>query len=146
QDTGSTAIQIKTAPTNDVDYVLWGPFSYPFSQCTAGLTSSKILSCDTTRNSGTNTFTMPCTTVGEYYVLMVANYSNNSLNLSFKKSSGNGNADCDVLCVVNGLTATTSACGTGAQLGTYSVSGTVTTTSAPATGTLTVSSSCGGSA
>lgn len=145
QDTGAMTVQIKSAPQRDLDYVLWGPFTTPLYQCDTGLTASKILSCSVVRNNAHNNFTLNNTSTGLYYILLISNYSNNNTTISFDVVSGSGTANCDVQCNLYGINATASACGSGAQTGGHTVSGTISTYLFPTSGTLTVSSSCGGS-
>lgn len=145
QDTGAMTIQIKTAPQRDVDYVLWGPFTTPLYQCDTGLTASKILSCSVVRDNEHNNFSLNNTTSGLYYILLISNYSNNNTTISFNVLSGSGTANCDVQCNLYGINATASTCGSGAQTGGFTLTGTVSTYLYPTSGTLTVTSSCGGS-
>ncbi len=142
QTNGSITFSMSSSPSRDIDYIIWGPFANPFAACASALDATKIVSCSYS-TATTETGTIPNGVNGEYYILLITNYSNQNTNISFTQTSGTGTSNCDILCNITGLTATTSACGTGASLGTYSVSGTITTFTPPTSGTLTVSSSCG---
>jgi hypothetical protein len=144
QNSGSITFKMTSSPARDIDYIVWGPFTDPFSSCGASLTAAKRVSCSYA-NSTTETAIIPNGQTGEYYILLITNYSNSTTNISFSQTSGSGSSNCDILCNITGLTATASACQSGADLGKYTVSGTVSTFSPPSSGTLTVSSSSGAS-
>ncbi len=144
QNSGSITFTMISSPAKDIDYIIWGPFTDRFASCGTSLNASKIVSCSYS-NAATETATIPSGVTGQYYILLITNYSNNATNISFAQTSGTGSSNCDILCNITGLTAAASACGVGANLGTYSVTGTINTFTPPSTGTLTISSSCGGS-
>jgi len=131
--------------TSDIDFIIWGPFANPTGACVAGLTAATIVDCS---YSGTNNESalIPNAIAGEYYIVMITNFSGQVQDINFSQplagSPGEGLGNCDILCNITALTATPGAC----QLGpnTYDVTGTITTTEPPASGTLTISSSCGG--
>ncbi len=83
--------------------------------------------------------------VGEVYVLLITNYASTVQNISLTQTSGTGATDCTILntCSITGLTATPGVCNTTTNL--FTLSGSITFTDAPTTGTLTVTNSCGGS-
>lgn len=58
----------------DNDYILYGPFTNPVSPCNANLTEADIISCNYSTTS-VNNFTIPNALSGQYYLLMVTNYS-----------------------------------------------------------------------
>ena len=144
QNSGSMTFTMSSSPSRDIDYVIWGPFTSPFSACASGLDTTKIVSCSYSTASS-ETGTIPNGITGEYYILLITNYSNKNTNISFAQTSGSGSSNCDILCNITGITATASGCGSGASLGTYSVTGTITTFTPPTTGTITISSSSGAS-
>ena len=95
--------------------------------------------------SATETANITGAQVGEVYMLLLTNYANQSGTISFSQTGGSGATDCSIVnptCDISNVTATPSACNASNQ---YSVSGQVTFTDPPASGTLTVTSSCGGS-
>lgn len=144
KNSGPITFTMSSNPARDIDYIVWGPFTSPSTPCASGLTSGKIVSCSYSTAS-TETATIPNGISGEYYILMITNYSNNATNISFSQTSGAGKTNCDILCNVTGLTASVTGCQTGAGLGTYSVTGTINTFTPPDSGSLTISSSCGAS-
>ena len=80
---GTVIQMVSIAPSADVDYAVWGPFANPAS-C-ASLSSSNNVSCDyTTANGGTMNYTA---SVG-YYLMVIANFSNASGQISLSSNSG----------------------------------------------------------
>ena len=105
--------------TRDVDFCMWGPFTDPTSPCVAQLTSDKIIDCSYSPSytediflgyqlsehdhggsslaDGTINYHLPQT--GEYYILMITNFSQQPCTISFTKTegSGPGTTDCGIL-------------------------------------------------
>lgn len=142
---GSIRIKMSSSPSKDIDFILWGPFTDPSLPCVTGLTAAKITDCSYSRNS-TEYADISSGVTGEYYVMLITNYSNQNTNITFSQTSGTGTTNCDILCNIGSITALPASCGTGAAKGTYSLNGTVSVFSPPSSGTLTVTSSCGGTA
>ena len=130
----------------DVDFILWGPFSSLNSACAGAnpFPAGSAIDCSYSANAA-ETATIPNAQVGQVYVMLITNFSNQPGNITFSQTSGSGSADCSFTCGVN-LTATPSVCNNN----TYSVSGNLTVTagpgiSVPNSGTVTIANSCGGS-
>ncbi len=104
----------------DIDFCMWGPFTDPISPCVAQLTENKIIDCSYSAyysediflgypdndhhhgqtgdaDHGTVNYHVP--EVGEYYILMITNYSREPCVISFTKTenSGPGTTDCGIL-------------------------------------------------
>ena len=100
----------------DIDFCMWGPFDHPTSPCVTQLTSNKIIDCNYSSsysediflgypadqhyheaNHGTVNYHMPET--GEYYILMITNFSREPCVITFTKTegSGPGTTDCGIL-------------------------------------------------
>jgi hypothetical protein len=142
QDSGSITFTMTSSPARDIDYIVWGPFNNPAAACGTSLISSKIVSCSYSTAS-TEIATIPNGLTGEYYIILITNYSNKTTNISFTQTAGTGSSNCDILCNITSLTAVASNCLTASDLGMYTVTGSINTFTPPTTGTLTVSSSCG---
>src|ERR1035437_5045356 len=125
----------------DVDYCLWGPFSSQAAGC-AGLSASNVLSCSYSA-SPTETANIPNVIIGQYYILLLTNFSNSAGVIQFSQSAGPGSTNCAVLCGMSDLTALPGACVPATN--TFSVTGQVTFVYPPASGNLVITSSCGGS-
>ncbi len=153
---GSMTINISQANSTgtgiDVDYIVWGPYSSITAACaganpfpTAAGSGSSVVSCSYS-SSATETATIPNAQVGQVYVMLLTNFSDQAGSITFGQTmgSGSGSADCSFTCGVN-LTSIPSACSSN----TYSLDGVLTVTagpgvSVPNTGTVTIQSSCGG--
>lgn len=103
--------------TRDIDFCIWGPYSDPTSPCVAQLTTNKIIDCCFSASYSENiylgypggqhnhgssshgTITEHTPTAGEYYILMITNYSQQPCTISFSKTpgSGPGETDCGIL-------------------------------------------------
>ena len=104
----------------DIDFCMWGPFTDPTAPCVSQLTTNKIVDCSFsayysediflgypdgehyhgstgTTDHGTVNYHVPVT--GEYYILMITNYSQQPCTISFTKTegSGPGTTDCGIL-------------------------------------------------
>ncbi|HRO75875.1 MAG TPA: hypothetical protein PLP27_06995, partial [Crocinitomicaceae bacterium] len=152
----------------DLDFAMWGPFTDQATGCQQIMPPSPIApiqsswSSNSTENigigmaGGSNSIcasgqtaygatTPPAAQTGQVYIVLISNYSTSSGNITFNQTSGSGSANCAIVdppvgCNVDNLTATAVCNGTDVTIsGTVGVSTTITT------GTLTVSSSCGGS-
>lgn len=100
-DPGPLQIFISSSPSRDIDYCLWGPYQDPITPCPmtatpGGLTSNKIVSCSYSA-AHTETVNIPNGQTGEYYILVITNYSNQPCNITFQKSGGTGTTDCTIL-------------------------------------------------
>lgn len=125
----------------DVDFIAWGPFTTLAQGCTS-LSTTNDIDCSFS-TSATEYLNIANAQTGQFYIVLLTNYSNQSGNITFSQSSGNGSTNCNVLCNMTNLTATPSACSPATNQ--YNVNGQITFQYPPTSGTLTVSSSCGGS-
>lgn len=134
----------------DVDFIVWGPYSSLAAACNGANpfpgnigTGSSVVDCSYS-SAATETATIPNAQVGQVYVLLLTNFSDQAGSISFNQSGGSGSADCSFTCGVN-LTATPTACASNV----YTLNGVLSATagpgiSVPNSGTVTITSSCGG--
>lgn len=112
-------ITIKIQASFDVDFALWGPFNNETDPCPtaagqAGMLTATCTSCPNNTNPSSN---YPygnlhdCSydsahseyahvvngQVGQYFILLITNYSGSSGNITFQKYAGNGETDCGIL-------------------------------------------------
>ena len=96
-DPGSMDIHMYSTPEVDIDFCCWGPFEDPTTPCPNGLTEDKVVSCSYS-TSWTEHCMIPATAqTGEYYILVITNYSNQPCNINFSMVAGNGSTDCGIL-------------------------------------------------
>ena len=94
---GAMDIHMYSTPQVDIDFCCWGPFDDPTSPCPYGLTDDKVVSCSYS-TSWTEHCMIPATAqTGEYYILVITNYSNQTCNINFSMVDGNGSTDCGIL-------------------------------------------------
>ncbi|MGE5317470.1 MAG: PKD domain-containing protein [Chloroflexota bacterium] len=101
QDPGPIAIYMYSTPSRDIDFCLWGPYTDPISPCPmtntqGGLTPNKVVDCSYSPNA-TETANIPNGQTGQYYILIITNYSNQPCNITFQQNGGTGTTDCTIL-------------------------------------------------
>lgn len=93
---GNIIITMQSNPSRDIDFFCWGPFTHPTDPCVAQLTAAKMVSCSYSTSS-TEICTIPNGITGEYYILLITNYSNLPCNISFSQTGGAGSTDCTIV-------------------------------------------------
>lgn len=98
---GNITIKMQSSPPRDIDFCLWGPFIDPILPCpmtntTGGLTHQKVKDCS---YSGlpVEYADISNAQTGEYYILLITNYSNSPCDITFMKESGAATTDCTIL-------------------------------------------------
>ena len=144
----------------DVDFVCWGPFQNLADGCATGLTGA----CTPSGSPYCCTNTAPtcfypkgnmvdCSfdpaasevchilngQVGDIYILLLTNYSQDPGTISFSQTGGIGRTNCNLVyhCSLVSITRNPTACSSPSN--TFSVSGSIAFTNPPPTGTLTIS-------
>lgn len=92
---GSIIIDIAGSGGSDVDFICWGPFSSPTGNCN-NLVAGNTVDCSFSA-SATETCTINGAIVGEYYTLLLTNFSNQPQNINFSQSTGSGATNCGLL-------------------------------------------------
>jgi len=90
-----------STPSRDIDFCLWGPYVDPITPCpmnnsNGGLTGSKVVDCSYSPNP-TETANIPNGQTGQYYILIITNFSNQPCDITFQQQSGTGSTDCTIL-------------------------------------------------
>lgn len=93
---GDINIYMYSTPSHDIDFICWGPFSDPITPCDAQLTPNKIVDCSYSPNPTENCY-IPNGQVGEFYILLITNYSNQPCDITFEKTAGTGETDCTIV-------------------------------------------------
>lgn len=145
-NTGPLTINIEQTDNGgngiDVDFAIWGPFTSTAAACATNLQATSAVDCSYS-TAAQETCVIPNAVAGEWYMLLLTNYADDPGTIEFSQTGGSGSTNCAILCNMTGLTATPSACNPANNQ--YSLSGTITVTTPPTTGTLTITNSCGGS-
>lgn len=103
---GDIEFTLTPSPLNDIDFALWGPFPDLSSSCNnltancGGLfnpcinfPSGNLIDCSFDPQS-IETAYIPNAQIGEYYILLITNFSNNTTDISIEQTGGTGGTDC----------------------------------------------------
>ena len=93
-DPGNLNIHMQSNPLVDIDFDCWGPFSNIETACSQ-LSCSNIVDCGYS-TSATEDCHINNAQTGQYYILLITNYSNSACNISFS-NTGTGSTDCSIL-------------------------------------------------
>jgi len=93
---GNLNIHMYSTPSRDIDFICWGPFTDPYDPCASGLTGNMEVDCSYS-TSWTEDCYIPNGQVGEYYILLITNFSNQACDITFEKTSGTGETDCTIV-------------------------------------------------
>lgn len=94
---GAITIHMFSEPSKDIDFCCWGPFFDPVEPCPNGLTQDKVVSCSYSSNAEEDCQIPATALTGEYYILVITNYSNAQCNITFSKTAGSGTTDCSIM-------------------------------------------------
>lgn len=93
---GDMDIYMYSTPRVDIDFCCWGPFDDPWEPCPNGLNRNKVVSCSYS-TLWEETCRIRNAQHGEYYILLITNYSNRECNIHFSKVEGDATTDCSIL-------------------------------------------------
>jgi len=81
----------------DVDFILWGPFATIAEATVAtNMTEAKIVDCSFSV-AAIGYIDIATAVEGEFYTLMVTNYSNNATDITLAKTAGTAETDCAIV-------------------------------------------------
>jgi gliding motility-associated-like protein len=102
QIANSGPMTISMSAANDIDFICWGPFSSLSGACNS-LTASNMQSCSYS-SSATETCTIQNAVAGQFYIMLITNYSNQTQNITFNQSnastSGAATTNCGIVCAI----------------------------------------------
>ena len=88
---GNLNIYMYSTPSHDIDFDCWGPFSDIETACSQ-LSCSNLVDCSYSANSTENCYINNAQS-GQYYILLITNYSNQSSTVYFQ-NIGTGGTGC----------------------------------------------------
>ncbi|MEI7662220.1 MAG: T9SS type A sorting domain-containing protein [Bacteroidota bacterium] len=91
---GNIIISMHSEPSKDIDFCCWGPFTSQF--CCDQLLQPKVVSCSYS-SAASETCNIPNGLTGQYYMLIITNFSNQPCNIIFQQTGGTGTTDCSIL-------------------------------------------------
>ncbi len=104
-------VSISMSAANDIDFICWGPFPTLTGNC-GNLTAGNTVDCSYS-GSSTETCTIANAIAGQFYLLLITNYSNSNQQITFSQNNANtpgaGQTNCGVLCSMT-VAATSSLC------------------------------------
>jgi gliding motility-associated-like protein len=86
---------MQSTPLVDIDFICWGPFNDPTTMCDS-LTAPYIVDCSYSP-APTEICNITGAVTGQYYVLLITNYSNSPCNIDFSQTGGNATTNCCIL-------------------------------------------------
>lgn len=92
---GDLTIYMYSTPQVDIDFDCWGPFDDIGTACDQ-LACSNIVDCSY-RPDPTENCHITNAQTGQFYILLITNYSNDPCNINFSKTAGDGTTDCSIL-------------------------------------------------
>jgi gliding motility-associated-like protein len=92
---GNIDIGINGTGGGDVDFICWGPFSSPTGNC-SNLTAGNTVDCSFSARA-TETCNISGAIAGQYYMLLITNYSGQVQNINFNQIGGTGATNCSLL-------------------------------------------------
>jgi len=105
---------ITMSANQDIDYICYGPFNQLSGNC-GNLTAANTVGCSYS-GSPTETLTIANAIPGQFYLLLITNFSNSNQQITFNQSNANApgaaQTNCGVLCSMT-VTATNSLCSGG---------------------------------
>ena len=107
---GTHVIDITNTNGNDLDFIVWGPFSSLSGYCNQ-LTALNTADCSYAGGSSESA-AFTSTTSGDFYVLLITNFANQATNVNFIQTSGTGNFNCEFTgtCLISLTTANVGTC------------------------------------
>jgi gliding motility-associated-like protein len=155
--TGNIIISLTNSANVDIDFIIWGPYSSLTGVCSQLTGSGSFSGCGFFEEypcgniidcsfdpAPQETVTIPNAVVGQYYVLLITNYSNEPTNIFANQTGGTGATDCSIVvpCTITSHTNSVTACSISPALN-YNVSGTVNFTDPPDSGQLIIQNCLG---
>jgi len=92
---GNLTINIQSTPLVDIDFICWGPFTDPSTMCDS-LTANYVEDCSYSA-AAIETCEITNAVVGQFYILLITNFSNQVCNIDFSQIGGSGTTDCCIL-------------------------------------------------
>jgi gliding motility-associated-like protein len=95
---GVLEITISNSNNEDIDFILYGPFVDQTSPCTALLTAGNTVDCSYS-TTATEVATINPANAGEFYLMMITNFSNNPTDISFQETGPTtATTNCAIVC------------------------------------------------
>ena len=92
---GNLDILIQGTANQDVDFICWGPFA-SLAGCCNSLTAANIVDCSYS-SSPTETCQIVGAIAGQFYMVLITNFSNVQQDILFTQIAGTGSTNCGIV-------------------------------------------------
>lgn len=96
QNSGPIDIYMYSSPSYDIDFICWGPFATTAAACASSLMTNPGVDCSYSA-AATETCSIPFGIAGEFYVLLITNFSQQPCNITFSQTGGTGTTNCGII-------------------------------------------------
>jgi gliding motility-associated-like protein len=93
---GSLVFTVNSTPATDIDFIAWGPFTNLNLGDITQYNPQNQIDCSFS-GATSEQIDIPGAQVGQYYVVLITNYSNNPNSINFQQTGGTGSTDCKLL-------------------------------------------------
>jgi gliding motility-associated-like protein len=87
----------------DVDFIMWGPFTSVANACATITPATAAVDCSYSTAAQEDANIVGAVT-GQFYMLMLTNYSNQAGTISFSQTGGSGSTNCAIVCAAPNAT------------------------------------------
>lgn len=94
-DPGDIELTMSSNPAEDIDYIVWGPFTDETAACD-NLTTANIVDCSFLALT-TEVASIIGAASGEVYMVMITNFSNDPTEITFSQTSGTASTNCAIV-------------------------------------------------
>ena len=92
---GDMDLSFTSSPAEDIDFVLWGPFADQATAC-ANLTAANVVDCSFLAATS-ETASITGASIGDVYMVMITNFSNNPTQITFSQTGGLATTNCAIV-------------------------------------------------
>ncbi|MDP1802874.1 MAG: hypothetical protein Q8L81_16045, partial [Bacteroidota bacterium] len=93
---GNIDLYIAGTANQDVDFICWGPFTTFSTICNNLSSTTNVVDCSYS-SSPTETCNIVGAIAGQYYMVLITNFSNQTQNIQFSQIGGTGSTNCGLL-------------------------------------------------
>lgn len=94
---GDIEITMTNSNSEDIDFILWGPFSDVPNGCAPGIDNTTAVEDCSYSTAATEIATVTGGVVGETYIMLITNFSNDPTDITFSQTGGTGTTDCAIV-------------------------------------------------
>lgn len=92
---GDMDLSFTSSPAEDIDFVAWGPFADQATACD-NLTAPNVVDCSFLAATSESA-SITGASIGDVYMVMITNFSNNSTQITFSQTGGTATTNCTIV-------------------------------------------------